>query len=60
MSGFWPAAVALVVYAATVFYRARLMAVTKFCHDVKHCVRRHRIVFVKPPNKPMRAVLKHY
>lgn len=48
------------IYGWTVFYRAKLMThVPKFCQDVTHCRRPHRLVFVAPPNKPFRAVLKH-
>ncbi len=54
------ALVCLVVYAASVVYRASLLSrVPKYCHDVRRCRRKHRLVFIQPPNKPVRAVLKH-
>lgn len=56
----WVIAACVAVYAWTVAYRAKVLTrVPKFCQDVAHCVRAHRLVFVKPPNKPLRAVLKH-
>ncbi len=58
MIALWIAAIA--AYAISVVYRAKLLTWTKFCHDVKHCRRKHKVVFVAPPNKPARAVLKHY
>ncbi len=49
----------VIVYIWSVAYRASLLMVPKFCHDVRRCRRKHRVVFVAPPNKPSRAVLKH-
>jgi hypothetical protein len=52
--------VTFVAYLWTVWYRARLNVLPTFCHDVKHCRwKHHRVVIVAPPNKPLRAVLKH-
>ena len=58
----WWIPILLAVYVWTVLLRARWQMryqVPKFCQDVKTCQHRHRIVFVQPPRKPMRAVLKH-
>lgn len=55
--------VLLTLWMLSVVYRAKLMAsgwrVPTYCHDVRRCRRKHRLVFIQPPHKPARAVLKH-
>ena len=58
----WTVVGLFALYAASVVYRAKLLTfarVSKFCQDVRHCTRKHRVVFIKPPHKPLRAVMKH-
>ena len=32
---------------------------TTWCHHPRRCPRRHRLVFIVPPGKPVRIGLKH-
>lgn len=52
--------VLIATYTCTVVYRAWIATrIPKFCQFVRGCPYKHKVVFIQPPNKPFRAVLKH-